>query len=194
MTRHVVLSLAAVGLLLAGCGGRSQSAAKVPLRSIDAPGLGQVIKEHRGQVVLVHFWATWCGPCVKLFPHAAELQHRFRDRGLAVVTVSLDDPADREAVGRFLADKGPATENFSFIVWGGARSVHRVWHRRRCVFRTCGFTTPKASCARPLPAAARRSIRNTWRPRWNNSCRRKLDRLAHSVTHVPSSGSAVRVG
>jgi thiol-disulfide isomerase/thioredoxin len=112
MTRHVVLLLVTADLLLAGCSDQSQSAAKVPLRSIDAPGLAQVIKVHRGQVVLVEFWATWCGPCVKLFPHAVELRQRFRDRGLAVVTVSLDDPADQQAVGRFLADKGAATENF----------------------------------------------------------------------------------
>ena len=108
---HVLVLLAVGGLLLPGCTGRPQSAGEA-LRWIDAPGLEQAIKEHRGQVVLVDFWATWCEPCVKLFPHAAELQQRFRNRGLAVVTVSLDDTADRDTVGRFLADKGATTENF----------------------------------------------------------------------------------
>ena len=47
-----------------------------------------------------------------LFPHAVELQRRFGDRGLAVITVSLNDPDDGPAVRKFLDGHGATTENF----------------------------------------------------------------------------------
>ena len=49
----------------------------------------------RGQVVLVNFWATWCGPCKMEMPWLAELQRRHRRDGLVVVGISLDDSAER---------------------------------------------------------------------------------------------------
>ena len=113
MTRLPLLSMPALAvcLLLAGCSANPPAGGPT-LRTIDAAGLARLLDQHRGQVVLVDFWATWCGPCVKLFPHTAELQRRYCDRGLAVITVSLDDPADSSAVGRFLAQNGAATENY----------------------------------------------------------------------------------
>jgi peroxiredoxin len=46
-----------------------------------------------GQVVLVNFWATWCAPCREEMPMLMELRHRFRDQGLEVVGIALDDVA-----------------------------------------------------------------------------------------------------
>ena len=107
------LALAIMVLLVAGCAGRSSRPADdVTLRSIDASGLAQASQKHRGQVVLVDFWATWCGPCLALFPHTVELHRRFGDAGLAVITVSLDDPDNRPAVRKFLGQSGATTENY----------------------------------------------------------------------------------
>jgi thiol-disulfide isomerase/thioredoxin len=107
-------SLPAILLSLPGCAGQPPTPppAEVVLNSIDAPGLAQVIEKHRGQVVLVDFWATWCGPCLELFPHTMELHRRFHDRGLAVVTVSLDDPDNRPAVLKSLIRNQATTENY----------------------------------------------------------------------------------
>lgn len=83
-----------------------------PLDRIDAGALDRLLEKRRGKAVLVEFWATWCGPCLELLPHTVELHDRFRERGLAVITVSMDDPADGSAVGRTLARHGAATENY----------------------------------------------------------------------------------
>jgi cytochrome c biogenesis protein CcmG/thiol:disulfide interchange protein DsbE len=50
------------------------------------------LKEHKGNPVLIDFWATWCPPCRRSIPELVELQARYRDQGLVVLGISLDDP------------------------------------------------------------------------------------------------------
>src|SRR5882724_2036538 len=51
------------------------------------------LKDLRGHVVILNFWATWCAPCRVEIPDLNALSHGFRDQGLAVVGVSWDDTA-----------------------------------------------------------------------------------------------------
>ena len=46
---------------------------------------------HRGEVVVVNFWATWCPPCREEIPGFVELQKEYEDDGLTIVGVSMDD-------------------------------------------------------------------------------------------------------
>jgi cytochrome c biogenesis protein CcmG, thiol:disulfide interchange protein DsbE len=48
-------------------------------------------KDHRGEVMLVNFWATWCPPCREETPDLVELQRRFGSRGFTVIGISMDD-------------------------------------------------------------------------------------------------------
>jgi peroxiredoxin len=53
------------------------------------------LSDLRGQVVLVDFWASWCGPCRKENPHVVKLYKRFKDKGFTVLGVSLDQDRNR---------------------------------------------------------------------------------------------------
>jgi peroxiredoxin len=57
----------------------------------DAGGVPVKLSEFRGKVVLLSFWATWCVPCRAEVPWFIEFQQAYRDRGLVVLGVSLDD-------------------------------------------------------------------------------------------------------
>jgi cytochrome c biogenesis protein CcmG/thiol:disulfide interchange protein DsbE len=59
------------------------------------------MEDHRGQVVLVNYWATWCGPCREETPGLDRLTRDLGSKGLAVVGVSLDE-GDRGKVQSFV--------------------------------------------------------------------------------------------
>jgi cytochrome c biogenesis protein CcmG/thiol:disulfide interchange protein DsbE len=57
------------------------------------------LSSYRGKVVLLDFWATWCTPCRAEIPHFVEYQNAYRDQGLQVIGISMDD--DLKPVGPF---------------------------------------------------------------------------------------------
>jgi peroxiredoxin len=56
----------------------------------DLNGKSISLSDFRGKVVILDFWATWCPPCVREIPHFIELYEQYKDRGFAMVGISLD--------------------------------------------------------------------------------------------------------
>jgi len=75
----------------------SSSASSVPLKA-PAPdftlksleGANLRLEEYRGQVVLINFWASWCGPCRQEMPILDRLHQRYEDTGFAVLGVNVE--------------------------------------------------------------------------------------------------------
>jgi peroxiredoxin len=56
-----------------------------------AEGRNLRLAEQRGQVVMLNFWASWCGPCKVEMPHLARLHDKYRASGFTVLAVNIDD-------------------------------------------------------------------------------------------------------
>jgi peroxiredoxin len=55
------------------------------------------LSEHLGEVVLVNFWATWCGPCRQEMPQLDEIYGKYRRAGLVLFSVNIDEQSNLDA-------------------------------------------------------------------------------------------------
>ncbi len=105
MFRKVLL--VSVMALLLGCtngSGRSTaSAADFKLQDLD--GKTFKLSDFQGKPVLLDFWATWCPPCREAIPGIEKLYKKYSDKGLVVLSVSLDE-GDWPSVKAFAAGAG----------------------------------------------------------------------------------------
>jgi peroxiredoxin len=68
----------------------------------DLQGKSWTLKDMKGKVVLVNFWATWCPPCRKEMPDLEALYNRFKDQGFVILAISEDEETPK--VGPFIAE------------------------------------------------------------------------------------------
>ncbi len=64
---------------------------------IEADGKAHHLSEYKGSVVILSFWASWCTPCLVELPTFSEVEKKYRDRGLKVLTVNVDDGNEGKA-------------------------------------------------------------------------------------------------
>lgn len=130
---------------------RSSAETNISVQVIDRAGFDSALAKHAGKVVLVDYWATWCGPCRKKFPHTVSLAKQHKSSGLAVITVSMDDDEDHEDVLKFLTEQQAAFDNLrsklgksdesfeSFGIPGGALPCLRLYDRQGQLIKTFAF-------------------------------------------------------
>jgi peroxiredoxin len=70
----------------------------------DSNGAAVKLSDYKGKVVLLNFWATWCGPCKVEIPWFMEFQQQYKDKGFAVLGVAMDDEG-WEAVKPYLSER-----------------------------------------------------------------------------------------
>jgi peroxiredoxin len=101
-TRTLAAILFAAALLLGSCSksdrvrhaapkAESNRKAAPPFALKDAEGKTVSLEDYKGKVVLLNFWATWCGPCKIEIPWFMDFEQKYKDRGFAVVGVSMDE-------------------------------------------------------------------------------------------------------
>ena len=101
-----VLLLAGVALALA----QTNPPKDPPL--IDLQGYQKILQQHKGQPLLVTFWATWCEPCRDEYPMVNEFAKQYAPQGLKVVGIDLDQDGDIILMRRFLARYKPVFPNY----------------------------------------------------------------------------------
>jgi len=92
-------------LILSGCygGTRPPHVGKVaPDFSVQDSDHKVSLRDFRGKIVVLNFWATWCPPCVEEMPSLVQMDQRLKGKGIAVLGVSID--VDADAYHRFLKD------------------------------------------------------------------------------------------
>ncbi|WP_194775060.1 redoxin domain-containing protein [Pararhodonellum marinum] len=84
----------------------------VELESLSTEGLKNLLENDSENLLLVNFWATWCGPCIIEFPEFIEIQRMYGGRDFEFVSVSLDNPDQHDKALKFLTSKYSAITNY----------------------------------------------------------------------------------
>jgi len=84
----------------------------------DINGQDVALSSYKGEVILLNFWATWCGPCRIEIPGFIELYKKYRSQGLVVLGVSVDDP-----VSKLRAFAGELNMDYPVLIGDGRDDV-----------------------------------------------------------------------
>ena len=94
MTRVVLASLLCAALL----------PAQSKMTPLNEAAYSKMVAGHKGRIVLVDFWATWCVPCRAEMPQLVKLSAKLGARGVDIVTVSADEPEKEAAAYKVLME------------------------------------------------------------------------------------------
>ena len=95
--------------------GAPKGASKADLTLTDLTGKRVHLRDYRGQIVVLNFWATWCGPCKDELPMLVETEKIYKAREIQFLGASLDDSKSKSHVPEFIS-----AYDITFPIWVGA--------------------------------------------------------------------------
>jgi peroxiredoxin len=84
----------------------------VDVKKISTSELADLLKNESEELLLVNFWATWCGPCVVEYPEFIEIHRMYSGRDFRFISISMDNPEQEDKVLKFLKSKHSAVPNY----------------------------------------------------------------------------------
>jgi thiol-disulfide isomerase/thioredoxin len=102
------------------------AAEPVDVSLIDEAGIKDLIKNNSDKLRLINVWATWCGPCITEFPDFIEMNRMYRARDFEFISISADDPAQKEKVLKFLKGKEASNKNYLWSIEDKYRLIEAI--------------------------------------------------------------------
>jgi peroxiredoxin len=84
----------------------------VELATIDEAAVAKLVKNDTDKLLVINVWATYCGPCITELPELVTMNRMYRKRNFQLVTISLDEPENKEAALKILKEQRVAATNY----------------------------------------------------------------------------------
>ena len=137
------------------CAGLGCFAQQAKFSPVDEVRYTKLVADHKGKVLLVDFWATWCKPCRVETPAIVKMAGQLAAKGLDVVAISADEPEQEAAALQFLREnkvpgapfvmKAADSDKFAALVdakWNGGLPALILYDRTGKKVRTFFGETP----------------------------------------------------